>query len=92
MFSKPNDPSPCKHEATKSDKSSTPTSQPTKEPPTEVDGREQPWKKLIAAEKSAGEDRPWVGWKPTEDEPFDKPWIRWSVEFGVDNYRHMSAS
>jgi len=60
--------------------------------PTEVDNREQPWKKFMAAEKEKGGDRPWNEWTPPENSPFDKPWLKWSVDFNVDNFRHMTGS
>ncbi|CAF3473983.1 unnamed protein product [Fusarium graminearum] len=59
--------------------------------PDLTDGREQPWKKFLAAENECN-NRPWTGWQPTEEKPFEKPWLRWSVEFGVDNFRHMTGS
>jgi len=68
------------------------TRSPSPATPTEHDNRGQPWKKFIAAEKEKGGERPWNEWSPPEDAPFDKPWLKWSVDFGVDNFRHMTGS
>jgi len=49
------------------------------------DTREQPWKKLMAAENTDGErGRPWVNWKPEENSPWAKPWVQWHHELERD--------
>ncbi|KAI1126530.1 hypothetical protein F5Y10DRAFT_244718 [Nemania abortiva] len=68
------------------------SSSPSPDTTTEAATRTQPWKQFMAAEKKEGSQRPWNGWVPSKDRPFDKPWLKWSVDFGVDNFRHMTAS
>jgi hypothetical protein len=67
---------------------------PTDVPAASSDTRDQPWKKFMAAESRDGgcENRPWVDWKPSKEEPWAKPWNKWSIDFGVDNFRAMSSS
>jgi len=81
------------------------TTDSTAAPATDI--REQPWKKFMEAEQSDGEGekqigacekkdgegkKPWVGWQPSETAPFDKPWLKWSLDFGIDNFRYMSGT
>ena len=63
-------------------------------PTSSTDGQEQTWKKLLQAEqeKGKGPDRPWNDWKASEEQPFDKPWVKWGIEFGIDNYRGIGGS
>ncbi|KAI9846971.1 MAG: hypothetical protein M1837_003327 [Sclerophora amabilis] len=45
---------------------------------------QQPWREWLAAElkdsdgkAGAAIDRPWLHWKPNEDDPSEKPWLHW---------------